>query len=71
MDTVKDRIMADMAKDYVKLKQARLRDEFAMAALTGLMAFAHTRIDESYDNLALWSYQQADAMLKAREVKHE
>ena len=55
----------------------RLRDEFAMAALTGLLAagFADTlrgprsaRADAGYDGLASFAYALADAMLKQREA---
>lgn len=46
--------------------QKTLRDEFAMAALTGMCA-----ADENYDvpaeTLAIWAYEQADAMMQARE----
>ena len=50
-----------------RIKQARaeLRDRFAMAALTGLLA-DHT-MDLQPTEFADLSYQYADAMLKARE----
>ena len=43
-----------------------LRDQFAMAALTGLMANYGNDIGSDEDR-ARWSYEQADAMMKARE----
>ena len=49
-----------------------LRDQFAMAALTGLLA--NSAPGESYATLEApveWSYKYADAMMKAREVKSE
>jgi hypothetical protein len=45
---------------------ARLRDEFAMAALTGLLVGQQYRPTEV---LAFDAYSFADAMLGAREVK--
>jgi hypothetical protein len=41
-----------------------LRDEFAMAALTGLLALDKTF---DYSNHVMTSYKIADAMLKARK----
>lgn len=41
-----------------------LRDQFAMAALTGIMA--HCGAMDGYEENAKGSYRQADAMLKAR-----
>jgi hypothetical protein len=52
-----------------------LRDEFAMAALTGVMASPHTiaakelGLDKLSDGFAQIAYEVADAMLKARGVK--
>ena len=46
------------------LHEARLRDEFAMAALTGLVP--HTG-GEPLEDVATCCYQLADAMLAARE----
>jgi hypothetical protein len=43
-----------------------LRDEFAMAALTGNMANPNIRF-QSFDEMATESYQMADAMMKARK----
>jgi hypothetical protein len=44
-----------------------LRDQFAMAALTGLMAISPAK--QSLEGIAEFSYIAADAMLKAREAK--
>ena len=46
--------------------RAELRDRFAMAALTGLLA-DHTMQDYSVMGFAYLSYEYADAMLKARD----
>jgi len=46
----------------------RLRDYFAAAALQGLMAKVDPE-DHWADYRAKWSYEAADAMLKAREAK--
>jgi hypothetical protein len=45
-----------------------LRDYFAAAALQGLMAQVKPE-DHWAEYRAKWSYEVADAMLKAREVK--
>jgi hypothetical protein len=45
-----------------------LRDYFAAKALVGFIVENATSLP---DTLATWSYQVADAMLKAREVNHE
>ena len=45
-----------------------LRDYFAAAALQGLMAKVDPE-DHWADYRAKWSYEAADAMLKAREAK--
>ena len=46
--------------------QKTLRDEFAMAAMTGLLADPQVCADEKTARLA---YRVADFMLKAREVE--
>ncbi len=48
-------------------KKERLRDEFAMAALTGMLANHDNEGD--FDDFAKDCYTFADAMLAAREVK--
>ena len=45
-----------------------IRDYFAAAALQGLMA-QYDPEDELEHHIAKWSYEAADAMLKAREAK--
>jgi hypothetical protein len=45
-----------------------LRDFFAAAALQGLLA-QYDPEDELEHYIAKWSYEAADAMLKAREAK--
>lgn len=56
---------------------ARLRDEFAMAALTGLMSGSYKWSDVSFrpvdgktdgQNTALCAYHIADAMMEARNA---
>jgi hypothetical protein len=43
-----------------------LRDEFAMAALTGLLASGSTSPADFPHKISTWAYAQADAMLKER-----
>ena len=44
-----------------------LRDEFAMAALTGLVVANYGRVDADRADLASWAYGIADAMMEARK----
>ena len=53
--------------DHKREKLERLRDEFAMAALTGLVSYVVK--GATFENVAEDAYKAADAMLKAREVK--
>ena len=53
------------AEQAGKAARAELRDRFAMAALTGLLA-DHTMQQLSVTQFADLSYEYADAMLKAR-----
>ena len=45
-----------------------LRDYFAAAAMQGLLAYA-IHSNPNADVIAEWAYEQADAMLSARERK--
>ena len=56
----------ELAIENVGDWQPMLRDRFAMAALSGMMASDTTQVFEA-EELAKWSYDVADAMLKARE----
>ncbi len=51
-----------------KEANAALRDYFASSAMQGLMS-ADPESRWSYEECAKYAYKQADAMLKAREVK--
>jgi hypothetical protein len=47
-----------------------LRDYFAAAAMQGLIASPREWVDEiTSERIAAWAYEQADAMLAARERK--
>jgi len=50
------------------VEQVTLRDQFAMAALTGLLASCKTHRVDTYVRDA---YQMADAMLEARGEKNK
>lgn len=56
----------DELNEYKKLyeKHSTLRDQFAMAALTGLTMVGH---DYTNKELATYSYDVADAMMEARK----
>lgn len=56
------RIEAEQAE---KQARAELRDRFAMAALTGMLTVGDSALPRPND-AAEWSYEYADAMLKAR-----
>ena len=50
------------------LDRPSLRDQFAMAALTGIITRSATYFDENgFNQFAVWSYEIADAMLAARD----
>ena len=58
--------ISDPDRDAIsRAARAELRDRFAMAALTGLLA-DHTMQNFSVTEFADLSYEYADAMLKAR-----
>ena len=54
------------AEQAGKQARAELRDRFAMAALTGLLAAGDHHV-YNRDEAAAEAWKQADAMLKARE----
>lgn len=56
---------AEAIERATKQARAELRDRFAMAALTGLLADPSVR-DRNFDLLALNAYEVADAMLLRR-----
>lgn len=56
-----------MAAEHRRIELEGLRDEFAVAALTGLCSIPGA--SPSADLVAIASYKIADAMLKAREEK--
>ena len=54
------------AESYVKNCRIKKRDDFAVAALTGLLAHEHSG-KESAQKLSEWAFECADAMLAARK----
>jgi hypothetical protein len=54
----------EMAQEKYMIEAATLRDQFAMAALTGMLAANY-----SGDRVAKSAYQVADYMLEARKEK--
>lgn len=63
--------MQNNAKDApVAMQQIELRDWFAGHALAGISANPELQ-REPYASIAQWAYEQADAMLKARETPNE
>ena len=48
-----------------------LRDYFAAKAMQGLYSDPEWRIDMDFSDTAYAAYNQADAMMKQREVKNE
>lgn len=55
------------AKQQAANARARLRDEFAMAAITGTLPGAAVG-DERVKEYAQWAYKMADAMLEVRNA---
>ncbi len=62
-----DEIFSLLDSEVENRKKMELRDRFAMAALTGLLADSNLDTDEN--SFAKLAYTYADAMLKAREEK--
>ena len=62
--------ISELEAEIVRLREAQptLRDQFAMAALTGILV--HTGWDRKpTEQLARLAYYQADAMMEARDAK--
>lgn len=51
--------------DNPQPEEKTLRDEFAMAALTGILVHGSHQVGEAYRNAEI-AYNMADAMLKIR-----
>jgi len=63
-----EKLITLSGRDYALLiAKPTLRDQFAMAALTGLLANSSDR--SSFVDIAVWAYQTADYMIKVREEK--
>ena len=58
-----------LAQRFPLACEMTLRDYFAAAALTGLLA--HDPEDGSFEDFARWAYRDADEMLIAREARKE
>jgi hypothetical protein len=64
--------IGDLEAEIARLKAAQptLRDQFAMAALTGTITRSATYFGvEDFSSFAAWSYEIADAMMEARNAK--
>ena len=59
---------SEMAQAKYMIEQATLRDQFAMAALTGYCAY-NGYVGQEPEFRARYAYAMADAMLAAREEK--
>lgn len=64
--------LAELYERIVAFGSGDLRDDFAAAALTGLVAQADApgKDNTSREDFAAWSYEMADAMLSARKEPH-
>ena len=64
----KDEEIADLKQSLAWAQQQKtLRDEFAMAALTGIITRSATYFGiEDFHKFAEWSYEVADSMMKER-----
>jgi len=56
-------------EDIKRAGEKMLRDQFAIAALTGLVTANYAKEDVDPDDVASWAYGIADAMLRWREAK--
>jgi hypothetical protein len=56
-----------MRTPVVMVTEKNLRDEFAMAALTGLVVANYGKKDIDPMDVASWAYGIADAMMEARK----
>jgi hypothetical protein len=61
------KILKKMTTPTVMITQKTLRDEFAMAALTGLVVANYGKKDIDPMDVASWAYGIADAMMEARK----
>jgi len=61
-----EKIIRAVKNRWAEIKGHYLRDHFARAALTGLLASGRVGLDVEEERIARMSYQQADAMLRAR-----
>jgi hypothetical protein len=67
--------LSDLEVENAELRQRlldrpSLRDQFAMAALTGTITRSATYFGiEEFSSFAAWSYEIADEMMKARHAK--
>jgi len=70
---IKSRINAlEIENAELRRENISLRDQFAMAALTGILTRSATCFDKNgFQSLADYAYQIADAMLAARDDSTE
>jgi hypothetical protein len=66
-----DAVPVPTEADHNRAKLERLRDEFAMAALTGMISAVDPKSEgsQAIKPITEAAYDFADAMLKARETK--
>ena len=63
------RIQLDLRR-RIEEKEESLRDRFAMAALTGLIANNHAESIKTAKDMALFCYGVADEMMDVRKAHH-